>query len=248
MRDPVVAADGHSYERSAITKWLSESPTRLSPVTGLPLQNAHLIPNHALRMLVDERRTMLESLVQASSAASPNKMCVKASTPPPPTAPLSTNLRRALDRATKESELGRSHKAVFSHAGATFTAALLVVIGVAACWLVSLYVCEVITTLARLLALSPQSSFPMLVAGIALCLAGVATPSEGLASALVVAGAPLTIASFCQGIWTVRGGDAAGALFLSHFLLCTGVFFCAVSFHLFSSMHPNRERDRAEAP
>ena len=35
MRDPCIAADGHSYERKALEKWLKHSS--LSPVTGLRL-------------------------------------------------------------------------------------------------------------------------------------------------------------------------------------------------------------------
>lgn len=47
MADPVVAADGHSYEREAIEEWLKKHDT--SPVTNLKLRNKTLIPNHALR-------------------------------------------------------------------------------------------------------------------------------------------------------------------------------------------------------
>jgi len=43
MRDPVVAADGHTYEREAITRWLSEHGT--SPLTGLALPSRSLFPN-----------------------------------------------------------------------------------------------------------------------------------------------------------------------------------------------------------
>ena len=52
MRDPVSCADGHSYEREHITRWLSES--RLSPVTGAPLPSPDLMPNHALRNAIEE--------------------------------------------------------------------------------------------------------------------------------------------------------------------------------------------------
>lgn len=43
MRDPVVAADGHSYEREAITAWLRMSD--LSPMTGLVLPSKALLPD-----------------------------------------------------------------------------------------------------------------------------------------------------------------------------------------------------------
>ena len=52
MHDPVSCADGHSYEREHITRWLSES--RLSPVTGAPLPSLDLMPNHALRNAIEE--------------------------------------------------------------------------------------------------------------------------------------------------------------------------------------------------
>ena len=51
MTDPVICADGHSYERSAIDMWLQNSDR--SPKTNLPLQHLHLIPNHTLRMAID---------------------------------------------------------------------------------------------------------------------------------------------------------------------------------------------------
>ena len=52
MRDPVSCADGHSYEREHITRWLLES--QLSPVTGAPLLSPDLRPNHALRNAIEE--------------------------------------------------------------------------------------------------------------------------------------------------------------------------------------------------
>jgi len=47
MTDPVVALDGHTYERSAILRWF-EQGSQTSPKTGSPMQQL-LIPNHALR-------------------------------------------------------------------------------------------------------------------------------------------------------------------------------------------------------
>lgn len=52
MADPVVAADGHTYERSAISEWYKSSD--MSPLTGLPVESRALIPNHALRKTIDE--------------------------------------------------------------------------------------------------------------------------------------------------------------------------------------------------
>jgi len=52
MKDPVTAADGHSYENEAITTWLKSSS--LSPLTGQPLPNRTLVKNHALRNAIQE--------------------------------------------------------------------------------------------------------------------------------------------------------------------------------------------------
>lgn len=43
MKTPVVAADGHTYERSSVSRWIAERGT--SPMTNLPLQNRTLVPN-----------------------------------------------------------------------------------------------------------------------------------------------------------------------------------------------------------
>ena len=50
MADPVQTADGETYERSAIERWLTLSVR--SPKTNLPLENRSLIPNMALRNLI----------------------------------------------------------------------------------------------------------------------------------------------------------------------------------------------------
>ena len=52
MRDPVIAADGHSYERASIEQWLRTR--RTSPLTGQPLPNQTLIPNHRLRAMIED--------------------------------------------------------------------------------------------------------------------------------------------------------------------------------------------------
>eukprot|EP00887_Chlorella_sp_A99_P003286 scaffold9.g3286.t1 len=56
MREPVVAADGRTYERAAIEVWIAReraagrAPT--SPMTGEPLEHLQLAPNHALRGVI----------------------------------------------------------------------------------------------------------------------------------------------------------------------------------------------------
>ena len=52
MRDPVIASDGHSYERSAITHWFEQST--ISPKSGAHLHSTDLIPNIALRNTIQE--------------------------------------------------------------------------------------------------------------------------------------------------------------------------------------------------
>ncbi|CEG50262.1 u box domain-containing partial [Plasmopara halstedii] len=52
MVDPVVAADGHSYEREAITHWLKTSD--ISPMTGMHMITKQVFPNFTLRQLSEE--------------------------------------------------------------------------------------------------------------------------------------------------------------------------------------------------
>jgi len=52
MADPVIAADGHTYERAAITEWFKESS--LSPMTGLNLNSKSVITNYALKTVIDD--------------------------------------------------------------------------------------------------------------------------------------------------------------------------------------------------
>ena len=58
MIDPVVAADGHSYERERIERWLTIYSNK-SPMTNLVLQNTVLIPNHALRQEIEDAQATL---------------------------------------------------------------------------------------------------------------------------------------------------------------------------------------------
>ena len=47
MEDPVMALDGHTYERCAIERWLERRHT--SPKTGEELTGTMLLPNHSMR-------------------------------------------------------------------------------------------------------------------------------------------------------------------------------------------------------
>ena len=66
MRDPVVAADGQSYERRAIERWLVRHHT--SPLTGERLASKELRPNFALKSLIgDFRDTARRAHAEAAS-------------------------------------------------------------------------------------------------------------------------------------------------------------------------------------
>ncbi|XP_048493471.1 U-box domain-containing protein 35-like [Beta vulgaris subsp. vulgaris] len=60
MEDPYVAADGYTYDRKAIEKWLMESD--MSPTTNQPLPHKFIMPNTSL----------LEAIKQWKSKKSPN--------------------------------------------------------------------------------------------------------------------------------------------------------------------------------
>jgi len=53
FRDPVIAKDGHVYEREAITQWVFEHGT--SPLTREPLQVEEFLPDDHLRRLTVQR-------------------------------------------------------------------------------------------------------------------------------------------------------------------------------------------------
>ena len=53
MRDPVLAADGFTYEREAIADWLSRGKTT-SPTSGAPLAHTMLTPNHLVKSMIAE--------------------------------------------------------------------------------------------------------------------------------------------------------------------------------------------------
>jgi hypothetical protein len=53
MRDPVITADGQTYERMEIEKWFALG-NRTSPLTGEELPSTNLLPNIALRKAIRE--------------------------------------------------------------------------------------------------------------------------------------------------------------------------------------------------
>ena len=56
LRDPVIAADGHTYERSEMEKWIAAAGSRpaRSPKTNEVLSSYQLLPNHALRNTIND--------------------------------------------------------------------------------------------------------------------------------------------------------------------------------------------------
>ena len=54
MEEPVMTADGFSYERVMIERWLRDNNT--SPRTNMPLAHKLLTPNHDLKALIEEWR------------------------------------------------------------------------------------------------------------------------------------------------------------------------------------------------
>ncbi|XP_071329690.1 WD repeat, SAM and U-box domain-containing protein 1-like isoform X2 [Trachinotus anak] len=51
MKDPVIAADGYSYERESIESWI-RGKNKTSPMTNLPLQTTLLTPNRSLKTAI----------------------------------------------------------------------------------------------------------------------------------------------------------------------------------------------------
>ncbi|CAN0290841.1 unnamed protein product, partial [Discosporangium mesarthrocarpum] len=52
MRDPVIAADGHTYDREAIEMWLRNHDS--SPKTGQPMDHRFVVANHNLKRLIKD--------------------------------------------------------------------------------------------------------------------------------------------------------------------------------------------------
>eukprot|EP00586_Coscinodiscus_wailesii_P005419 CAMPEP_0172486438 /NCGR_PEP_ID=MMETSP1066-20121228/15030_1 /TAXON_ID=671091 /ORGANISM="Coscinodiscus wailesii, Strain CCMP2513" /LENGTH=594 /DNA_ID=CAMNT_0013252407 /DNA_START=85 /DNA_END=1866 /DNA_ORIENTATION=- len=115
--DPVIAADGHTYDRAAIEQWLHGSQRRLpspsnlrrtSPKTGQPLEHMHLIPNHNLKRLIrDMIKEGGESLYCADENANTplRRQTIPALTDDPDTcntpAPADNNASKNIDKSPR---------------------------------------------------------------------------------------------------------------------------------------------------
>ena len=53
MEDPVITADGHTYNRAHIEQWFSIGQ-RTSPKTGLTLRHLELIPNYSIKSQIQD--------------------------------------------------------------------------------------------------------------------------------------------------------------------------------------------------
>lgn len=58
FQDPVLAQDGHTYERQAIEEWVRTHGT--SPLTRQPLSSDHIYPNHMVKKLIDNFERLLQ--------------------------------------------------------------------------------------------------------------------------------------------------------------------------------------------
>ena len=61
MKDPVVAPDGHSYEREAIEQYLRGAPQAKSPLTGAILNHQNLVANQALKSMIQDWKPCIQS-------------------------------------------------------------------------------------------------------------------------------------------------------------------------------------------
>jgi len=72
MREPVIAADGMTYDREAIMKWFLMCDERgtgpVSPVTNQPLSTDYIVPNHTTRSLLYSLQDMANSRQVDASA------------------------------------------------------------------------------------------------------------------------------------------------------------------------------------
>ncbi|KAL2511251.1 RING-type E3 ubiquitin transferase [Abeliophyllum distichum] len=66
MVDPVETPSGHTFERSAIEKWLAEQDGHLCPMTLTPLDTSMLRPNKTLRQSIEEWKDRNTMIVVAS--------------------------------------------------------------------------------------------------------------------------------------------------------------------------------------
>ena len=63
MEEPVIAQDGHTYERAAIQRWF-DMGRRTSPKTGARLLGIELLPNYTMRSLIRDLKAQIPVLAR----------------------------------------------------------------------------------------------------------------------------------------------------------------------------------------
>lgn len=119
MKNPQVAADGNTYEFSAISGWLAKQHNAgvpiSSPLTGESMAHARLVPNLAVKRLVNEWPQIVARLLAArASVATPSNPAGDARQLRLLSAALNerdmsiVSLKAALARAQRETDAARS--------------------------------------------------------------------------------------------------------------------------------------------
>jgi TPR repeat protein len=81
MVDPVILSDGHSYERNSIMEWLETH--NISPLTGAQLVNNNMIPNHALKSVIEDflkdiyNKKLIEQIGELEKLANSGNCCAQ---------------------------------------------------------------------------------------------------------------------------------------------------------------------------
>ena len=96
MNDPVICADGQTYNRSSIETWFAAGNIT-SPLTGAPLPHLELIPNIVLRNIILSHFPSLSSSATSLSASSAPASAPSASSPSPPSSPISSYLQHPIN-------------------------------------------------------------------------------------------------------------------------------------------------------
>ena len=243
MRDPVVAADGHSYERCAIEQWLEQARSAklwpLSPLTLLPLRSTRLLPNIALRKACQQ--------LAGTQHVRDKPIILRCNALEEAYHPLRPAASPRAPRSSRESyeEVAPALPPAPSHSGGPRHRMLhIALMCCVAMPVIALLLAEnVFFSLSMGLSVAEAAArtlshcggalgAPLLFMGVGLCGAGVCVRDERAAVLFVIAGAPLAITSFCHGLAAAKGGDATSALFLSRCLLLAGFFFCSIGLHL----------------
>lgn len=76
MTDPVVAADGQSYQRESISEWLSRGHRR-SPLNGDKLPNANLLNNLTLKKVINEYQISQPEIEGQNCIKSDLEKCIR---------------------------------------------------------------------------------------------------------------------------------------------------------------------------